>query len=111
MWNWLETFLELMARYGFPLVAAGLFLIIIPLALRGLWREYRRLSDRHSTLLTETARLMEINAAESELAQQTIAIALHRIADIKKILNELLETLNSTDPPPNPPRTRQDSLK
>jgi len=105
MWNWLETFLELMARYGFPLVTAALFLIIIPLALRGLWREYRRLSDRHSKLLAETARLMEINAAESELAQQTITIALQRIADIKDTVHELLETLNNTDPqsdsPPN----------
>jgi len=101
MWDWLEKFLELLARYGFPLVTAALFLIIIPLALRGLWREYRRLSDRHSKLLAETARLIEINAAESELARQTISIALQRIAEIRKILDELLETLTATDAPPH----------
>jgi len=110
MWNWLEKFLELMARYGCPLVAASLFLIIIPIALRGLWREYRRLSDRHSKLLAETARLMELNAAESELAQQTITIALQRIADIRKILDEFLETLNNaennTEPPSVPSATK-----
>ena len=98
MWTWLEKLLELMSSYGLPLVVAALFLIIIPLALRGLWREYRRLSDRHHELLAETARLMELSAAESEIARQTITAALQRISDIKSKLDELTHALNNKDP-------------
>ena len=95
MWDWLEKLLELISQYGLPLVGATLFLVIIPIALRGLWREYRRLVNRHHQLLAETARLMEQSAAESELARQTINIALERITNIRKILDELTSALDT----------------
>jgi recombinational DNA repair ATPase RecF len=106
VWTWLEKFLELMSRYGCPLVAAALFLVIIPLALRGLWREYRRLSERHHELLSETARLMELSAAEAEIARQTISVALHRIAEIRKKLDDLIDALNSNNDPNHKSQTK-----
>ena len=64
MWNWLENLLQLISLHGFPLVAAALFLVAVPLALRSLWAEYRRLTRRHQELLSETSRLMELAAWE-----------------------------------------------
>jgi hypothetical protein len=104
MWTWLEKFLQLIADYGFPLVTAALFLIIIPVVLRNLWREYRRLSERHDQLLQETSRLMEISSAESELARQTIDIAMRRLDEMSITVQKLialLENRTDADPPDN----------
>ena len=94
MWDWLENLLEIMGRYGFPLVAASLFFIVMLLTIRNLWREYCRLSERHYDLLVETSRLAEQSAAESELVRQTFDAALHHLSDIRKKLGILIEELN-----------------
>lgn len=95
MWTWLEKLLEIMSRYGYPLVAAALFLVVILVMLRNLWREYRRLSERHHELLVETSRLLEHSSAESEIALQTINIALNRLAEIRRKLDEIFELINA----------------
>ncbi len=94
MWNWLETLLDIMSRYGFPLVAAALFFVVILLTIRNLWREYCRLSERHYDLLVETSRLAEQSAAEAELVRQTFDAALAHLSDIRKKLAILIEELS-----------------
>jgi hypothetical protein len=86
-----------MTTYGFPLVCTAIFLVAVPLALRALWLEYRRLARRHNQLLAETARIMEIASAESELARRTINMALKRLADIREKLDALTEAINSME--------------
>ncbi len=98
----LENFLDILSRYGFPLVAAALFLIYIPLALRNLWREYRRLANRHHDLLAETARLLEINALESEIARQAIDTTLQRLQGIREKLDAITELVDSHEKKPRP---------
>ena len=100
MWDWLEKLLELINRYGFPFVTAALFLIIIPFTLRGLWREYRNLTKRHTELLIETTRFIELSTVESEIAMQTITATLQRITDIRKKLDLLIQILNDEDAVP-----------
>ena len=95
MWDWLENLLDIMGRYGLPLVAAALFFIVLLLTIRNLWREYCRLSERHYDLLVETSRLAEQSAAEAELVRQTFDAALTHLADIRRKLQTLIEELNS----------------
>ena len=101
MWNWLENLLQLISLHGFPLVAAALFLVAVPLALRSLWAEYRRLTRRHQELLSETSRLMELAAWESELARETISATLKRLAEIRRILYQIIETTDSLEDNPS----------
>ena len=101
MWNWLENLLQLLSLYGFPLVAAALFLVAVPLALRSLWVEYRQLTRRHQELLSETSRLMELAAWESELARETISATLKRLSEIRSILQQIIETTDSLEDNPS----------
>jgi hypothetical protein len=97
MWTWLETLLEIMNRYGYPLVAAAFFLVFILVAMRNLWREYRSLSERYHELLVETSHLLEQSSTESDIAMQTINTALRRLGEMRRILDEIRDAINNEE--------------
>ena len=97
MWTWLVTLLEIMSRYGYPLVAAAFFLVFILVVIRNLWREYRRLSERYHELLVETSHLLEQSSFESEIAMQAINTAICRLSEMRRILDEIRDAIKNEE--------------